>query len=567
MAKCVECKFQGKWMRKGINNSATIYADGISQQGMLYMKCKSSNPPTTDWISEREANKDEPCNSFESKLIKNADDDYKEKSYNVIFKGEISAGNSINEVKKRLSISLKTDEKKLNQLFSGNTLIIKKNTDYQTAIKYKSAFEKNGAICEIEEISDEKQSDSGSVYGNSDDKETKNHSKNVAINKAKIIRYLIFGIISFSCVLYGGSILFKKGGPLPSNLVMITAIVIFLIGLVFSVLFLKETYRLEILDHLKKHPGILAFLSFISYLLLPFITKNYPEVSINGIQSLSRTGSKIWAQILTYLLPILYLISLISIFSEAKKNFFYSLLGCLCVYGAWLITFNSLTHAYHLSWGSWISIIALIYAVHAIIKHNDYCNNDKLEDVKISRDSDSEKSEKNNTAISSAASSIETHLQQHLANMKLTYSARKSISTVSLLWDKLLRQDILLFTINTIDQELRRSIDDKTHHFRCNKFNNLYLCVSTVPCSDLKKAGSFFINGYLNFLNSVVYEANFQPGNSQGFDLAHWIFCYGAENRDARASVHLSFFPGNKIAFAVLAQDLMTPEEKLTAGL
>jgi hypothetical protein len=38
------------------------------------------------------------------------------------------------------------------RLFTGQRKIIKKNIDYQTAKKYKRAFERTGAVCQIEEI-------------------------------------------------------------------------------------------------------------------------------------------------------------------------------------------------------------------------------------------------------------------------------------------------------------------------------------------------------------------------------------------------------------------------------
>jgi len=352
-------------------------------------------------------------------------------------------------------------------------LIIKKNIDYQTAVKYKSAFEKNGAICEIEEISEQKQSGS--------DKKLRFDNKSKTIEQNNSVGN------KWKCPICDHE----------NEMDMIRCICGF------------ENLVYDKHDDNKK--------TIISEKVSQ--TQQSDSVEENSSDATGKWGRTIAG-------AICYAIVRYGFYKGGNPGFFIGVL-------------------------SFVIGSCVFEGIYLLVKNQD---------------SGSGKSEKNNTAISSAASAIETHLQQHLANMKLTYSARKSISTVTLLWNKLLRPDILSFTINTIDQELRKSIDDKTHHFRCKEFNDIYLCVSTVPCSDLKRAGSFF-NGYLNFLNSVVYKANFQPGNSQDFDLAHWIFCYGAENRDARASVHLSFFPGNKIAFAVLAQDLMTPEEKLKAGL
>lgn len=67
MAKCVNCRYRGKWERKFEDSSTTIYEDGSSEKGMLYTKCQAPNPPTTNVIAEREARKEEPCDAYKRK--------------------------------------------------------------------------------------------------------------------------------------------------------------------------------------------------------------------------------------------------------------------------------------------------------------------------------------------------------------------------------------------------------------------------------------------------------------------------------------------------------------------
>lgn len=74
------------------------------------------------------------------------------KQCNVVFYGEILPGKNSNEVKKKLEALFKTDEKKIERLFSKTRFVIKKNIDCQAAQKYVDAFEKAGAICNVEEI-------------------------------------------------------------------------------------------------------------------------------------------------------------------------------------------------------------------------------------------------------------------------------------------------------------------------------------------------------------------------------------------------------------------------------
>lgn len=74
------------------------------------------------------------------------------KRYSVIFDGEVSSENNVETVKKNLASFFKGDEKKIEGLFSGQPILIKKDTDFQTACKYMKVFRKAGAICKLVEI-------------------------------------------------------------------------------------------------------------------------------------------------------------------------------------------------------------------------------------------------------------------------------------------------------------------------------------------------------------------------------------------------------------------------------
>jgi len=73
--------------------------------------------------------------------------------YEVAFSGKISDGADLAEVKARLGGMFKADQAKLAQLFSGKRIVIKKNIDKQTAIKFHSALKRAGAECEVKSIS------------------------------------------------------------------------------------------------------------------------------------------------------------------------------------------------------------------------------------------------------------------------------------------------------------------------------------------------------------------------------------------------------------------------------
>lgn len=73
------------------------------------------------------------------------------KSYRLIFEGRIVPGREIEEVRRNLRSLFNIDDDRIERLFAGQPILIKKDVDYETALKYKDAFERAGAICRLEE--------------------------------------------------------------------------------------------------------------------------------------------------------------------------------------------------------------------------------------------------------------------------------------------------------------------------------------------------------------------------------------------------------------------------------
>jgi Tfp pilus assembly protein PilE len=72
-------------------------------------------------------------------------------NYRVIFKGEIAPDADLNEVKTKIASITKADSKKIETLFSGGNVIIKKNATLETCEKVRDTFKKAGAVSYIEE--------------------------------------------------------------------------------------------------------------------------------------------------------------------------------------------------------------------------------------------------------------------------------------------------------------------------------------------------------------------------------------------------------------------------------
>ena len=80
--------------------------------------------------------------------------------YNLIFQGKIIDGASLDEVKDNLARLFKADAAKTAALFSGKTIVIKKNLDTESTKKYLAILKKAGAVIRAVKIEDKSASTS-----------------------------------------------------------------------------------------------------------------------------------------------------------------------------------------------------------------------------------------------------------------------------------------------------------------------------------------------------------------------------------------------------------------------
>jgi len=74
--------------------------------------------------------------------------------YEVAFSGQIKAEADLEHVKAKVAAMFKADATKLERLFSGQRMVIKKNIDQATAKKYQMALDNAGAVCEVKLLSE-----------------------------------------------------------------------------------------------------------------------------------------------------------------------------------------------------------------------------------------------------------------------------------------------------------------------------------------------------------------------------------------------------------------------------
>ena len=65
--------------------------------------------------------------------------------YRLVFSAEVISGQHPAVVNKRLQAVLKLDDERMEALFSGKPVVVKKARDEDTAVRYQTAFEKAGA--------------------------------------------------------------------------------------------------------------------------------------------------------------------------------------------------------------------------------------------------------------------------------------------------------------------------------------------------------------------------------------------------------------------------------------
>lgn len=78
--------------------------------------------------------------------------------FNVKFTGEIAPDQDLNKVKEKLAALLKLDAAKMERLFTGATVVIRKDVDQAVAEKLQQVFRYAGAVCELEPLVNEEQS-------------------------------------------------------------------------------------------------------------------------------------------------------------------------------------------------------------------------------------------------------------------------------------------------------------------------------------------------------------------------------------------------------------------------
>ncbi|MDF1629915.1 MAG: hypothetical protein P1U78_08980 [Alcanivoracaceae bacterium] len=77
-----------------------------------------------------------------------------EARFNVIFAGQIVAGADPSKVRENLAAAFRMDMAKVEGLFSGKRVVVKKDADQATAMKFRAVMKQAGAQAELERVVD-----------------------------------------------------------------------------------------------------------------------------------------------------------------------------------------------------------------------------------------------------------------------------------------------------------------------------------------------------------------------------------------------------------------------------
>jgi hypothetical protein len=78
-----------------------------------------------------------------------------EARFNVVFAGEMVAGADPAKVRENLAAAFRMDISKVEALFSGKRVVVKKDADQATAMKFRAVMKQAGAVCDLERIGEE----------------------------------------------------------------------------------------------------------------------------------------------------------------------------------------------------------------------------------------------------------------------------------------------------------------------------------------------------------------------------------------------------------------------------
>jgi len=150
---------------------------------------------------------------------------------------------------------------------------------------------------------------------------------------------------------------------------------------------------------------------------------------------------------------------------------------------------------------------------------------------------------------------IEKLLRNHFARITSELKLPPGADSPTTVFKDLLKSDCLTFTVDTIGQNLGRSLQQKQVLSDTAFIGEYFVAVTTCPWLNADEVRSHLSGGYVQFLDGLT---KFSMGPNRK-PIAHWIFC----SNGAVHCAHLTLIPNpNTRVPTILATDLLGPSEK-----
>ena len=120
---------------------------------------------------------------------------------------------------------------------------------------------------------------------------------------------------------------------------------------------------------------------------------------------------------------------------------------------------------------------------------------------------------------------------------------------------KLLRTDILTFTVKVVVDELQESLKNDQQRSQSRKFSDLCLIISIVPVLDAIQARSYFQGQYLTFVEDRLRDIGGEFGKN---NIAHWVLCSDGN----KMGVHLTLIPAETQGLFLFAHEMLSDSER-----
>lgn len=163
-----------------------------------------------------------------------------------------------------------------------------------------------------------------------------------------------------------------------------------------------------------------------------------------------------------------------------------------------------------------------------------------------------------------SSAGVEKLLREHVARLSELFNGRADVREAQVFIRQVLAEDLLAFAVQQISSKLPDAMAREEILHEMKMFPDWFVAVTICPWLLPEEVKAHLEKGYLDLVNNLAGPAWNAP---EAKNLVHWIYCFNGR----QAAAHLTLMPNSKgpyrNAATVIAQDLLTPEERRQVGL